>query len=69
MLAWIGDLADRRFADVTGGREPMLRLALRPDTEADLEDASAANLDGAGAAEIVVTYTDDAGRGIFDVWR
>ncbi|MCE9637762.1 MAG: VCBS repeat-containing protein [Planctomycetes bacterium] len=69
VLQWLGDYADRRFAKVTGSRDPSLRAALRPAAEAELQDAGVLS-DGAGkAAAIVVAYTDEAGQGVFDVWR
>jgi hypothetical protein len=69
VLGWIGDYADRKFASVTGNRPPSVKIELRPASEADLEGAEAAQFDGAGAQEILVVYTDDAGRAVFDVWR
>jgi len=69
VLRWLGDLADRRFASVTGGRPPSARVALRADTEAFFEGAAAGRLDGGPAATIVVAYTDADGHGVFDLWR
>jgi hypothetical protein len=60
---------DLEFASVTGNRPPSVKIELRPASEADLEGAEAAQFDGAGAQEILVVYTDDAGRAVFDVWR
>ncbi len=68
MLAWLGDLAQRRAARLTGGRKPAGSFSLRAD--ATHRGIEAADLRGDGAHEIVVIY-DGAEGGIVDVlaWR
>jgi len=69
ILEWLGDYADRPVraghARPRAGGAPHAAEGRRRG----VRRRAAGNLDGAGAAEIVLTYLDDAGRGMFDVWR
>lgn len=67
VLRWLGDFADRRFAQVTGDREPSQRIELRAEKDAAFEGVGALRV--GGATGIVVAYEGADGRGVFDVWR
>jgi len=68
MLSFLGDLAQRRAARLTGGREPDGTVALRADLERRAIEA--ADLDGDGRDEILVLHDGPDGA-ILDVlaWR
>ncbi len=71
LLAWIGSLAERRAARLTGGRDPDASLTLRGQGYSD-RHVHAADVDGDSRDEIVTVHRRDVdGTTIIDVadWR
>jgi hypothetical protein len=70
IAGWLGGLAERRTALLTGGRPSLAQFPIRPWEEARLEQMESADLDGDGCDEIVLEYTllGDGAR-VFDVLR
>ncbi len=70
IAGWLGGLAERRTAVLTGGKASNAQFPLRPRTEASLAGLEAADLDGDGRAELILTYTMlSSGATVFDILR
>ena len=70
IAGWLGGIAERRTAVLTGGRPSNAQFTLRPRTEASLAGLEAADLDGDGRAELVLTYKlIPSGATEFDILR
>lgn len=71
VVLWLGDLAERRTALLTGGRPADARIALRDKAAAQLVALECADVDGDGREELLLGYelAGAPGRKLFDVLR
>ena len=70
VVLWLGDLAERRTALLTGGRPPDGRIELRDKAGATLSALECADVDGDGREELLLRYELSApARTVFDVLR
>ena len=71
LVLWLGDLAERRTALLTGGRPPDGRIELRDKETARLYSLECADVDGDGREELLVRYelAGPTPRSVFDVLR
>jgi hypothetical protein len=70
IVLWLGNLAERRTALLTGGRAADGRIALREKEKGRLETLECADVDGDGRAEILLRYEVGVpARSEFDVLR
>ncbi|MFN0008192.1 MAG: FG-GAP repeat domain-containing protein [Planctomycetota bacterium] len=70
VVLWLGDLAERRTALLTGGRPAEGRFELRDKTKARLSALECADVDGDGREEVLLRYELSAPtRTVFDVLR
>lgn len=71
VVLWLGDLAERRTALLTGGRAPDGRIELRPKDKAQLSALECADVDGDGREELLLRYelAGSPPRTVFDVLR
>lgn len=70
IAGWLGGIADRRTAELTGGRARDASFPLRPVDEAKLESIDAADFDGDGREELLLGYRRIAdGATLFDLLR
>jgi hypothetical protein len=69
IAGWVGGLAERRTAVLTGGKPSDAKFPLRPRADATIESMEAADLDGDGRAELVLRYTLANGETVFDFLR
>ena len=71
MLSFISGVAERRLAQITGGRDPDLTYKLRDKEKYDFIDLAIGDLDGDGAQEIVLRYLPASGSAVpvYDVVR
>jgi len=70
IAGWLGGIAERRTAILTGGKPSVAQFPIRPWDEARIEKLEAADLDGDGRDEIVLAYTLlSGGERVFDVLR
>jgi len=70
VVLWLGDLAERRTALLTGGRAPDGRIELRDKSVAKLDALECADVDGDGREEILLRYElESPKRSVFDVLR
>ena len=70
VVLWLGDLAERRTAMLTGGRPAEGRLELRDKEKALLASLECADVDGDGREEVLLRYElRDPARTVFDVLR
>jgi len=70
VVLWLGDLAERRTALLTGGRLAEGRFELRDKTTARLSALECADVDGDGREEVLLRYElGSPARSVFDVLR
>lgn len=70
IAGWLGGLAERRTALLTGGKPSAAQFPIRPMEQARLITIEAADLDGDGREELVLRYELTAGNAcVFDVLR
>lgn len=69
VLRWLGAMADRHTARLTGGRASDARIALRSPEAAEFLGFETGDLDGVPGEEIVVAYGIEERRAVFEVWR
>ncbi|MBK7642151.1 MAG: VCBS repeat-containing protein [Planctomycetes bacterium] len=70
VVLWLGGIAERRTALLTGGRNPDGRIELRDPDTAHLAALECADVDGDGRAELLLRYELLApARTVFDVLR
>ncbi|HUR28182.1 MAG TPA: VCBS repeat-containing protein [Planctomycetota bacterium] len=69
IAGWLGGLAERRTAVLTGGKPSDAQFPLRPRADASLASMESADLDGDGRDELVLRYTLTSGATVFDVLR
>jgi hypothetical protein len=70
IAGWLGGLAEQRTAVLTGGKPFTAQFPLRPRADAALASLEAADLDGDGREELILTYTlIPSGATVFDVLR
>ncbi len=71
VVLWLGDLAERRTALLTGGRAPDGRIELRDKAAAKLSALECADVDGDGREELLLRYelVGSPPRSVFDVLR
>ncbi len=70
IAGWLGGLAERRTAVLTGGKPSNAQFPIRPADTAKLVEMESADLDSDGRAELVLTYTlIPGGACVFDVLR
>jgi hypothetical protein len=70
VVLWLGDLAERRTALLTGGRPPDGRIELRDKTTAQLSALECADVDGDGRDELLLRYEiGSPPHTVFDVLR
>ncbi len=70
IAGWLGGLAERRTAVLTGGKPSNAQFPIRPAETAELVEMESADLDNDGRAELVLTYTlIPGGACVFDVLR
>ena len=70
IATWLGSLADRRTAVLTGGKPSNEQFPIRPQAEASLVGMDAGDLDGDGRAELLLSYKlIPSGARAFDILR
>jgi hypothetical protein len=70
VVLWLGDLAERRTALLTGGRPAEGRFELRDKAEARLSALDCGDVDGDGREEVLLRYElRSPTRTVFDVLR
>ena len=71
MLSFISGVAERRLAQITGGRKPDLTFKLRDKAKYEFIDLAIGDIDGDGADEIVLRYLLAGGSAVpvYDVVR
>jgi hypothetical protein len=73
VVAWLSSFGEQSVTQITGGRQPDARIALRDKKVWRLASLSPGDVDGDGRAEIVLCYeaVDRSGRSVFDVvgWK
>jgi hypothetical protein len=70
VVLWLGDLAERRTALLTGGRAAEGRIDLRDKAAAKLYALECADVDGDGREELLLRYElKSSARTVFDVLR
>ena len=70
IAGWLGGIGEQRTAVLTGGKASTAQFPTRLRSDATLSSLEAADLDGDGRSELVLTYTMiPGGATVFDVLR